>query len=132
VPPGGPGAPLTGAPPPGGPPGPRPTNVLAIVSLVLSVISYCALPIVGAIGGIITGHIAKRQIRDTGEEGTGLATAGIVLGWVHIGLFVLAAAAAIALAIAGATIIDRSPTPYDSGTPGRPSPSIELPSPFPS
>jgi cytochrome c biogenesis protein CcdA len=108
---------------------PRPTNVLAIVSLVLSLVSYCVLPIVGAIAGIITGHIAKRQIRETGEEGSGLATAGIVLGWIHIGLFVLAAAAAIAFAIAGATLIEHSrPVPTESVIPGEPAPSVSVPS----
>jgi hypothetical protein len=112
----------------GAPPGPRPTNILAIVSLVLSLIAFCVLPIVGAIAGIVTGYIAKRQIRETGEEGSGLATAGVVLGWVHLALFVLAAAAAVALALFGAAVIDHSgPVPTGSLTP-----SVEVPSIFPS
>ena len=38
----------------------------------------------------ILGHIAKRQIAQTGEEGDGLATAGLVIGYIVTGLTVLA------------------------------------------
>jgi hypothetical protein len=117
---------------PGAAAGPRPMNVLAIVSLVLSLISFCVLPIVGAIAAIITGHVAKRQIRETGEEGAGIATAGVVVGWIHLGLVVLIAGVALALALLGAAILDRSPAPFDSHTPSQPSPSFEIPAPSPS
>ncbi|WP_353807352.1 DUF4190 domain-containing protein [Agromyces sp. SYSU T00194] len=59
------------------------TNVLAIVSLVSAFfISLVA---------IITGHIALSQIKKTGEQGRGLAIAGLVIGYVGlvIGLIVL-------------------------------------------
>jgi hypothetical protein len=41
---------------------------------------------IGAILGIVFGHIAKSQIRASGERdgGRGLATAGQVLGWLGI------------------------------------------------
>jgi hypothetical protein len=114
----------------GGLPPQRRTNVLAVVSLVLSLVSFCILPIIGAVAGIVCGHLAKRQIRETGEEGNGLATAGIVLGWVHIGLVVLGTAAAIALAIAGAAFLENNPS--GPATPFESTPSIELPTPQPS
>ncbi len=86
-----------GYPPPGGwaPPAPAPgqhygpprTNPLAIVSLVagLANFAFCG---VGAVAAVITGHIARRQIkRSNGTEGgKGLATAGLVLGYIGIGL----------------------------------------------
>ncbi|MGO4691394.1 DUF4190 domain-containing protein [Glaciibacter sp. 2TAF33] len=54
--------------------GPAKYNVLAIVSLVSAFfISLVA---------IITGHIALGQIKKTGEQGRGLAIAGLVLGYV--------------------------------------------------
>lgn len=60
-------------------PASRGTNSLAIVALVL------ALTI--APGGIICGIIARRQIRETGEDGDGMALAGLIIGWVVTGLF---------------------------------------------
>jgi hypothetical protein len=82
---------------PTGYPQARRTNVLAVVSLLLSALSFCALPFVGAVAGIVLGHMARRQIRETGEEGAGLATAGIVVGWIHVGLALLLTAGAVAL-----------------------------------
>lgn len=52
-----------------------PTNVLAIVSLVLSILGFCFI-------ASILGHIALSQIKKTGEQGRGLAIAGIVVGYV--------------------------------------------------
>ena len=66
--------------PVGGPYAPR-TNTLAIVSLVTG---FCC-----SIAAVITGHIALGQIRRTGEAGRGLAIAGLVLGYVSMGLAVL-------------------------------------------
>jgi Domain of unknown function (DUF4190) len=52
----------------------RGTNVMAILSLIFA---FVLAPL-----GIIFGYVAKSQIRRTGEGGNGLATAGLVLGWV--------------------------------------------------
>ena len=49
-------------------------NVLAIVSLVSAFFVSLA--------AIITGHIALSQIKRTGENGRGLAIAGLVIGYV--------------------------------------------------
>lgn len=59
----------------------RPTNSLAILSLVLA--------FVFAPAGLITGIIARRQIRQTHEDGDGLALAGIIVGGIVTALFVL-------------------------------------------
>jgi hypothetical protein len=53
------------------------TNVLAIVSLVTSIIGF-------GLVGVITGHIGLNQIKKTGEEGRGLAIAGLVIGYITI------------------------------------------------
>lgn len=66
------------------------TNTLAIVSLVCGIGSFFAhiLPGVGgftvALIAVVTGYMARKQIRDTGEQGMGMATAGMVIGIVHI------------------------------------------------
>jgi hypothetical protein len=53
----------------------RPTNVLAIISLIASCVGF-------TVPGIIMGHIALHQIRLTGEGGHGLALAGLIVGYV--------------------------------------------------
>jgi hypothetical protein len=66
---------------------------LAIVSLVLSVLGLVAvLPLVGSIGGLVTGTIARREIRANPElyTGAGMAQAGIILGWIGIALVAVA------------------------------------------
>ncbi|WP_051704380.1 DUF4190 domain-containing protein [Glycomyces sp. NRRL B-16210] len=62
-------------------PPPRPTNGLAIAALVMGCVGACN-PI--SILALIFGMIAKRQIRERGEQGEGMATAGIVLGWIGV------------------------------------------------
>ena len=67
----------------------RPTNQMAIVSLVAAIASFAILPFIGAVVAVITGPLARTRIRQTGEEGDGLALAGLVIGYVHLGLFAL-------------------------------------------
>jgi hypothetical protein len=81
------GQPAYGPPPYGyGYPPPQRTNGMAIASMVLGILW---LYWVGSILALIFGYIAKRQIRERGESGGGMATAGIVLGWVGIGILVV-------------------------------------------
>jgi hypothetical protein len=56
------------------PPPQAKTNTLAILSLVFAFL----VPLVGA----ILGHVALSQITRRGEQGRGLALAGIIVGWV--------------------------------------------------
>ena len=60
---------------------PRPTNGMAIAAMVCGIVGVCS-PL--GILGVIFGTIAKRQIRETGEGGDGMATAGLVTGWIGI------------------------------------------------
>jgi len=82
-PPGPPAHPLPGAGPA------RPTNPLAIVSLVLGILGLVLFFGVASIPAVITGHIARRQIRERDEEGAGIALAGLILGWIGIALVAL-------------------------------------------
>lgn len=61
-----------------------PTNSLAVVSLVSGILAWVLCPFVGAVVAVITGHVARSQIRTTGEAGGGMAVAGLVLGYVHL------------------------------------------------
>jgi len=81
-----------------------PTNTLAIVSLILSIVGV-------GIGGIITGHIARKQIAQTGEGGSGLALAGLIIGYVTVGIGVIVVifyVIAIIIAIAAGTAASSS------------------------
>ena len=66
-------------------------NTLAVVSLVSGIVSWLLVPLVGGIVAVVTGHVAKEQIRQTGEEGNTLATAGLVLGYLHLAFLLLLA-----------------------------------------
>ena len=75
---------------------PRPYNPWAIVS-----ISFAASTVIGTwcFGGliaVITGHVARHQIKRTGEAGANLALVGLIVGYVAIGLFLLFIVAYIA------------------------------------
>lgn len=58
------------------------TNSLAIVTFVLSLSAW-------SIAGIITGHIALKQLKTSGESGLGLAKAGLIISYVTVGLGIL-------------------------------------------
>ena len=47
------------------------------------------MPLVGGIVAIVTGHMAKAEIRRTGEDGESFATIGLVLGYLHLAVVVL-------------------------------------------
>lgn len=59
------------------PSAPQRTSRMAIWSLVLSILWLGGL---GSIAGIALGASARRRIAATGERGSGLAVAGIVIG----------------------------------------------------
>jgi hypothetical protein len=93
-----------GAPPPGygyppyPPPPPARTNGFAIASMVLGIVWIYWI---GSVLALVFGYVAKRQIRERGEQGGGMATAGIVLGWIGVGFFALFVLLGIAGAFAG-------------------------------
>lgn len=89
-------APPMAYPPYGYPPAPR-TNGLAIAALVLALtgLASCITAPVGA----ILGHVARRQIRERGEGGDGMAKAAIIVGWILTGLMIVVIIGYIALIV---------------------------------
>jgi hypothetical protein len=71
------------------------TNTMAILALVFAFIFSPA--------AIILGHVAKKQIRRTGEQGEGLATAGLWLGYIFTGLYVAFCALWLIVVVAAGT-----------------------------
>jgi amino acid transporter len=73
---------------PGAPGYPVPrTNVLAVIALVCGVAQFAV--ILTGIPAIVIGHIARRQIRRTGEDGDGMALAGLILGYIGVAFLVI-------------------------------------------
>ena len=68
-----------------------PTSTMAIVSLIAGIAGFSFLPVIGTIVALITGYMARNETRAVppAVSGDGLATAGIVMGWIQIGLFIL-------------------------------------------
>ncbi len=59
------------------------TSVLAITSLVCGILGWTLLPWLGSVVAVITGHMARKEIRlnPATKEGDGLALAGLIMGW---------------------------------------------------
>ncbi|MEN6572687.1 MAG: DUF4190 domain-containing protein [Anaerolineaceae bacterium] len=66
-------------------------STLAIISLVSGLLGWTVLPVIGAIAAVVTGHLAKKEIRESNNtlSGDGMALAGLILGYVQIGILVL-------------------------------------------
>ncbi len=77
-------------------PPPRRTNGLAIASMVLGIVWVYWI---GSILALVFGYVARKQIRQRGESGDGMAIAGIVLGWVGVGLGLLVVVAGLAVQV---------------------------------
>src|SRR5690606_22332988 len=56
-------------------------NGMAIAAMILGIVGACN-PI--GVLGLIFGMIAKKQIRENGDQGEGFAVTGIVLGWIGV------------------------------------------------
>jgi hypothetical protein len=101
--PGSGGPPGYGYPPPGThyPQAPK-TNQLAVTAMVVSIssvvailCSFCCSPLAilglgGGVTGTILGFMGRRQIQERGEQGDGMALAGIIVGFVAAALGLLA------------------------------------------
>jgi Domain of unknown function (DUF4190) len=76
------------------------------VSLVAGILGWTFIPTLGSIVAVITGYMAKNEIRGSAGHlgGEGLATAGLILGWLNIALALIGICVAI-LAIAGLVTI---------------------------
>jgi predicted acyltransferase len=61
------------------------TNGKAVASLVCGIGGLVFLPIVLPIAALVLGYQARRELRERPSEGgAGLATAGVVLGWIGV------------------------------------------------
>jgi hypothetical protein len=65
---------------------------MAIISLISGIVSWILLPLIGAVVAIITGHMARNEIKNSygSQSGEGLAIAGLILGYVNVVVMCLA------------------------------------------
>lgn len=68
-----------------------PTSTLAIVSMIAGILGFTLAPVVATVVALVTGYMARKETRSIPPtaSGDGLATAGIIMGYVQIGLIVL-------------------------------------------
>jgi hypothetical protein len=64
------------------------TNGLAMASLACGIAQFMFGPL-ATIPAIVFGHMALQQIKRSGEQGAGLALAGLILGWAAVILGIL-------------------------------------------
>ena len=66
-------------------------STLAIISLISGICAYVFLPFIGSLAAVILGHLAKKEIRESNGtiKGDGMATAGLVLGYIQLTLILL-------------------------------------------
>jgi hypothetical protein len=74
-----------------------PQNSMALTAMILALVGlvfWITAPV-----GAILGHIALKQIRQTGESGEGMAKTGIIAGWIITGLGVLCCAGYLVIVV---------------------------------
>lgn len=85
-------------------PATAPTNTMAIVSMISSIIGWFAFGSL-CIVGVILGHISLKQLKTSGEGGRGMALTGLIMGYIGIAGWVIGLIIFfIVLGIAGASI----------------------------
>jgi hypothetical protein len=60
------------------------TNSLAIVSIVGAIATFAGFVLIGSVLAVVSGHVARRQIKQSGERGARLALIGLVLGYTQL------------------------------------------------
>ncbi len=84
-------------------------STMALLSMIFGIAAYFILPGIGAVVAVILGHLGKSEIKKSAGllKGNGMATAGLILGYVQIGLTVLTLCAILVLLPAmGSSIAD--------------------------
>lgn len=79
------------------------TNSKAVASLVLSIVGITICPVIGSILGLVFGYQGRAEIdRNPSQSGRGMATAGIIIGWIGLILSLLG----IILVVIGVLAVD--------------------------
>ena len=104
-------------PPPASAPLARPYNIWAIVSVSFAASTVLGSWFFGGIVAVVTGHVARHQIKQTGEAGGSLALAGLIGGYVAVGLFLAFIGVYIAFFAVFFAFVTTHPFPTPSPSP---------------
>ncbi|MGB7874398.1 MAG: DUF4190 domain-containing protein [Anaerolineales bacterium] len=76
----------------------KPNSNMALASLILGILGWTVLPGLASIAAIVTGHMAKKEIKESMGQlsGDGMAVAGLVMGYASVAIFLC-----VCLALAG-------------------------------
>jgi hypothetical protein len=76
----------------------KPNSNMAIASMVLGLLGWTLLPGLASIAAVITGHMAKKEIKESMGQlaGDGMATAGLIMGYASVAIVLC-----VCLAMAG-------------------------------
>ena len=76
----------------------KPNSNMALASLILGILGWTLAPGLASIAAIVTGHMAKNEIKSSMGQlgGDGMATAGLIMGYASVAIFLC-----ICLAMAG-------------------------------
>jgi hypothetical protein len=68
-----------------------PTSTLAIISFIAGLVGIFFMPFIGGIAAIVTGNMAHKETRSfpPTHGGDGLATAGMVMGWLSLLIWII-------------------------------------------
>ena len=70
---------------PAAPPAPRRTSALAIAALACGIAGLTVFPLLASFAAVVLGTMARGELRrDPTLDGGGLATAGLLLGWIGV------------------------------------------------
>ncbi len=88
------------------PPPAAPTNSMALTSLIAGIVGWTVAPLLGSLVAIITGHMAKKELKERmgRESGDGMATAGLVMGYLQLIPSVLCACIVLVMLAMGMSI----------------------------
>ena len=81
-----------------------PTSTMAVVSLISGIVGILFFPFVGGIIAIVTGNMARKETRSypPTHSGDGMATAGMVMGWLSLLLWIIVCCLIISSLLLGA------------------------------
>jgi hypothetical protein len=79
------------------------SSTLAIISLIGGITGFTVLPMLGSLVAVITGHMAQSEIKKSGGmiTGKGMATAGLIMGYLVLAGGICAICLAILLPLLG-------------------------------
>ena len=84
----------------------KPNSNMALASLILGILGWTVLPGLASIAAIVTGHMAKKEIKESMGQlgGDGMAVAGLIMGYASVAIFVCVCLAMVGMMALGLSI----------------------------